>query len=126
MRARLDQVRTLHWCWAITCRAGMNGIVKPHLKFANHGYVTLMPNLYFRAGHGTPEDVAAKVRADGGVADDHAVGDLAGAMKYLRTLPYVNGKVESSALAPEAGMPISLHAEWKALMRSSIAGADVL
>ena len=53
-------------------------------KFANRGYVTLMPNLYFRSGHGTPEDVAAKVRADGGVPDDQAVGDLAGAMKYLR------------------------------------------
>ncbi|HSM71732.1 MAG TPA: dienelactone hydrolase family protein [Anaerolineales bacterium] len=62
-------------------------------KFANHGYVTLMPNLYFRTGHGTPEDVAAKVRADGGLPDDQAVGDLEGAMKVLRGLPYVNGKV---------------------------------
>ncbi len=62
-------------------------------KFAHHGYVTISPNLYFRAGHGTPEDVAAKVRADGGVSDDSAVGDLAGAAKYLTTLPYVNGKV---------------------------------
>lgn len=62
-------------------------------RFAHHGYVTLTPNLYFRAGHGTPEDVAAKVRADGGIPDDQAVGDLAGAMKYLRALPYVNGKV---------------------------------
>lgn len=62
-------------------------------KFAYHGYVTISPNLYFRAGHGTPEDVAAKVRAEGGIADDQAVGDLAGAMNYLRALPYVNGKV---------------------------------
>jgi len=62
-------------------------------KFANHGYVTLMPNLYFRNGHGTPEDVAAKVRAEGGVPDDQAIGDLEGAMQYLRALPYVNGKV---------------------------------
>ena len=62
-------------------------------KFAYHGYVTLSPNLYFRAGHGTPEDVAAKVRADGGIPDDQAVGDLAGAMRHLRSLPYVNGKV---------------------------------
>lgn len=63
------------------------------LKFAHHGYVTISPNLYFRAGHGTPEDVAAKVRAEGGIPDDQAVGDLAGAMKYVRALPYVNGKV---------------------------------
>lgn len=62
-------------------------------KFALKGYVTLTPNLYFRSGHGTPEDIAAKVRADGGIADDQAVGDLAGAMQLLRSLPYVNGKV---------------------------------
>lgn len=62
-------------------------------RFAHHGYVTISPNLYFRAGHGTPEDMAAKVRAEGGVPDDQAVGDLAGAMRYLRSLPYVNGKV---------------------------------
>jgi len=63
------------------------------LKFAYHGYVTLSPNLYFRKGHGTPEDVAAKARADGGIPDDQAVGDLEGAMRYLRALPYVTGKV---------------------------------
>ncbi|HLE90031.1 MAG TPA: dienelactone hydrolase family protein [Anaerolineales bacterium] len=62
-------------------------------KFAQHGYVTITPNLYFRAGHGTPEDVAAKVRADGGIPDEQAVGDLAGAMKFVRSLPYINGKV---------------------------------
>ena len=62
-------------------------------RFAHHGYATISPNLYYRAGHGTPEDVAAKVRADGGVPDEQAVGDLAGALRLLRGLPYVNGKV---------------------------------
>ena len=62
-------------------------------KFAYHGYVTITPNLYFRTGHGTPEDVAAKVRGEGGIPDEQAVGDLQGAMKHLRSLPYVNGKV---------------------------------
>jgi carboxymethylenebutenolidase len=62
-------------------------------KFAHHGYAALSPNLYFRAGHGTPEDVAAKVRAAGGVPDDQVVGDVEGAMQYLRALPYINGKV---------------------------------
>ncbi|RIK44227.1 MAG: carboxymethylenebutenolidase, partial [Chloroflexi bacterium] len=62
-------------------------------KFAHHGYAALSPNLYYRAGHGTPEDVAAKVRAEGGVADDQVVGDLAGAMHFLRSQPYSNGKV---------------------------------
>jgi carboxymethylenebutenolidase len=36
---------------------------KATLRFARHGYLAICPNLYFRAGHGTPEDVAAKVRA---------------------------------------------------------------
>ena len=49
-------------------------------KFAHHGYVAISPNLYFRDGHGTPEDVAAKVRGAGGVADDQVVGDVAGAI----------------------------------------------
>lgn len=63
------------------------------LKFALRGYIVITPNLYFRAGHGTPEDVAAKVRGDGGIADDSAVGDLEGGMKYIRALPYSNGRV---------------------------------
>lgn len=62
-------------------------------KFAYHGYAALAPNLYYRAGHGTPEDVAAKVRAAGGIPDEQAVGDMAGAMRYLRSLPILNGKV---------------------------------
>ena len=62
-------------------------------KFAHYGYAAIFPKLYYRAGHGTPEDVAAKVRGDGGVPDDQAVGDIAGAMSYLRSLPYITGKV---------------------------------
>lgn len=64
-------------------------------KFAYHGFVTISPNLYFRSGHGTPENVAAKVRSEGGIPDDQAVGDLAGAMRYVRSLPYASGKVGS-------------------------------
>ncbi len=63
------------------------------VRFANHGYAALTPNLYFRAGHGTPEDVAAKVRGAGGVPDDQVLGDAEGALKYLRSLPFSNGKV---------------------------------
>ena len=62
-------------------------------KFAHHGYAALSPNLYFRDGHGSAEDVAAKVRAAGGCPDDQVMGDLEGAMRALRSLPYVNGKV---------------------------------
>ena len=62
-------------------------------KYAHQGYVAISPNLYFRAGHGTPEDVAAKVRANGGVPDEQAVGDMAGALHYLLSLPYVSDKI---------------------------------
>lgn len=62
-------------------------------RFAHHGYAALSPNLYFRNGHGSPEDVAAKVRAEGGVPDDQVMGDVEGATRFLRSLPYLNGKV---------------------------------
>ncbi|MBI4529616.1 MAG: dienelactone hydrolase family protein [Deltaproteobacteria bacterium] len=62
-------------------------------RFAHHGYAAISPNLYFREGHGTPEDVGAKVRGAGGVPDDQVVGDVEGAMRFLRSLPYNNGKV---------------------------------
>ena len=38
-------------------------------RFVDHGYLVISPNLYERFGHGTPPDVAAAVRADGGVSD---------------------------------------------------------
>jgi carboxymethylenebutenolidase len=63
------------------------------LRFARHGYLAICPDLFFRAGHGTPEDVAAKMRAAGGVSDDQALGDLVGAADFLRSLPICSGKV---------------------------------
>ena len=45
-------------------------------RFAHHGYVSISPNLYFRDGHGTPEDVGAKVRAGGGIPDEQVLGEL--------------------------------------------------
>ena len=62
-------------------------------RLADHGFVTLCPNLYFREGHGTPEDVAAKVRGVGGVADEQVLGDVGAALEMLKALPNVNGKV---------------------------------
>jgi carboxymethylenebutenolidase len=62
-------------------------------RFAHHGFTTISPNLYYREGHGTPEDVAAKVRAAGGVPDAQMVGDVDGALRYLKSLPYSSGKV---------------------------------
>ena len=62
-------------------------------KFAHHGFVAISPNLFNREGHGTPSEVAGRVREAGGISDDQALGDVEGAMQYLRSLPYVNGKI---------------------------------
>ncbi len=62
-------------------------------RFADHGYNVIAPDLYCRYGHGTPDDVTAKVRADGGVADDSVVADCAAALRWLKSLPTSNGKV---------------------------------
>ncbi|MBI5946999.1 MAG: dienelactone hydrolase family protein [Chloroflexi bacterium] len=62
-------------------------------RFAHHGYAAICPDLYCREGHGAPEDVMAKVRAQAGVPDDRVVADLAGCVEYLRALPILNGKV---------------------------------
>lgn len=62
-------------------------------KFAAHGYAAICPDLYCRAGHGSPDDVAASVRADGGVSDAQVVSDVQGCVDYLRAQPYLNGKV---------------------------------
>ena len=61
-------------------------------RFAHHGYAAISPNLYFREGHGAPDDVAAKVRADGGVPDDQVMGDVEGALRYVRSLPYTSDR----------------------------------
>ncbi|MCB0159404.1 MAG: dienelactone hydrolase family protein [Caldilineaceae bacterium] len=94
-------------------------------KFAHHGYATISPDLYHRVGHGTPEDVAAKARSLGGVPDDQAVGDLAGAMHFLRGQPYSSGKKKkaSSAPAPADATPIWPRAGRRASTPSSICGA---
>lgn len=62
-------------------------------KFAYHGYAAIAPNLHFREGKGTPEANSASVRAAGGMPDDHCIGDVEGSIRYLRSLPYGNGKI---------------------------------
>ena len=62
-------------------------------KFAHHGYAAIAPHLYFREGPGSPDDIGARVRAAGGVADEQVVGDAAGAVAFLRAQPHSNGKV---------------------------------
>ena len=62
-------------------------------RFAHHGYVAIVPNLQFREGKATPEENSASVRAAGGMPDDRTMGDVQGAIDYLRALPYLNGRV---------------------------------
>lgn len=61
-------------------------------KFAQFGYAAISPHLYSRAGPGEPDDVAARVRADGGVPDSQVMADVAGSLAYLRAQPYASGK----------------------------------
>jgi carboxymethylenebutenolidase len=62
-------------------------------KLAHHGFATIAPHLWHRFGPGDPDDVGARGRGMGGMADDEVVGDVAGAARYLRGQPYHNGKV---------------------------------
>jgi carboxymethylenebutenolidase len=62
-------------------------------RFSQHGYLALCPDIYCRFGHDFPEEVSAKALAAGGVSDDSVMGDCEGALKYLKSLPYSNGKV---------------------------------
>lgn len=62
-------------------------------KLAHHGYAAIAPHLYSRLGPGSPDDIAARARTEGGVADDQVVGDVAGSMQHLRAQPYANGRI---------------------------------
>jgi carboxymethylenebutenolidase len=62
-------------------------------RLARHGYTVICPDLYCRFGHGTPDDVAARVRSEGGVRDDSVVGDCAAALAWLKAQPASNGQV---------------------------------
>jgi carboxymethylenebutenolidase len=65
-------------------------------RFADAGYDAVCPNLYSRVGPDvSPDDAAAAVRAEGGVPDEQVMGDLRGAVDYLRGLDTSNGKVAS-------------------------------
>jgi carboxymethylenebutenolidase len=62
-------------------------------RLANHGYIAVAPDFYCRNGHGTPDDVASKVRAEGGAYDDDVVADSKAAMEWIKARPDSNGKV---------------------------------
>ena len=51
------------------------------------------PNLYERFGHGTPDDVAARARGDGGLADASVIARRRGRDELVKAQPTSNGKV---------------------------------
>ena len=62
-------------------------------RFAVRGYNAICPNLYTREAPGaSPDDAAAAARARGGVPDERLIGDVAGAVTFLRSQPNSNGK----------------------------------
>jgi carboxymethylenebutenolidase len=62
-------------------------------KFAHHGYAAIAPSLYFRVGDGADEAVVTKVREGGGIPDEQMLGDVTGAIDFLRSQPHASGKV---------------------------------
>jgi carboxymethylenebutenolidase len=62
-------------------------------RFADHGFIAVAPNIYGRFGEGAPEDVAARARGEGGVADATVIGDAEAAMTWIKAQPSSNGKV---------------------------------
>jgi carboxymethylenebutenolidase len=62
-------------------------------RFAAHGYAAICPNMYFRFGHGTPDDVVAKARGEGGLVDADVVADAAAGAAFLRAQSYTSNKV---------------------------------
>ncbi len=62
-------------------------------RFAEEGYLAFCPDLYARDGRGAPDDVAAKVNAEGGVADERVVSDAAASLRFLAAMPQASGRV---------------------------------
>src|SRR5262245_21151288 len=47
-------------------------------RLADHGFMGITPNIFGRFGQGTPEEVVAKARDQGGVSDASVIGDAQG------------------------------------------------
>jgi carboxymethylenebutenolidase len=62
-------------------------------KFAHHGYAAIAPSLYFRVGDGADEAVVQKIRDSGGIPDEQMLGDVTGAIDFLRSQPHASQKV---------------------------------
>ena len=62
-------------------------------KFAHNGYAAIAPNLFFRFGQGSSDDVASRARPAGGASDAEVIGDSVGAIAFLRAQANSNGRI---------------------------------
>lgn len=62
-------------------------------RFAEHGYIAIVPNLFESYGHGTPSEVAARAREDGYPSDDAVVADAVASATWIKSQANSNGKV---------------------------------
>src|SRR5437764_935257 len=66
-------------------------------RFAVMGFNAVCPNLYTRLAPGaSPDDAAAVARAQGGVADEQVVGDVAGAVHAFFSVDRPAYRVEAA------------------------------
>jgi carboxymethylenebutenolidase len=94
-------------------------------RFAHHGHLAICANLYEREGGGSdgnPDDVAAKVRAEGGIADSQMVGDTEAAVKWMRAKSITTARLVFSAPARAAGTPSSMPASGRTSMLAPSCG----
>lgn len=62
-------------------------------RFAHNGYAAIAPNLHFRAGSGSLEEVVQRVRDAGGSKDEFVLGDIQASLNYLNAQSGANGKI---------------------------------
>ena len=61
-------------------------------RFTEHGYSVLCPNIYEDFGGGTAPEVAQKAREAGGAKDADVMGDVDGALSFLKNQVNASGK----------------------------------
>lgn len=62
-------------------------------RFTQHGYMVVCPDIYSRVGHGTPTEVSALAREQGGVSDKSVMDDTQASIDFLKQTPNSNQKV---------------------------------
>jgi carboxymethylenebutenolidase len=69
------------------------GAIESVVRLAWLGYDAVCPNLFWREAPGvSPRDASDIARLNGGVPDERAIDDIAGARNYLRSLTASNGR----------------------------------